>query len=635
MPLPRPGPTTALDAPGFELDLVLDAYADQIEANGSAIAAHATAADPHPVYTTVVELAAAITGHESLSDPHPNYTTAAEVAALAPAETATTIGNLITGATLKTLIADLDTFAYVDSIGGQVVKISYADLKAAIGSTGGSGAVASTGITDATAAGRAMLTAVDSVAQRSLLGLGTAALAATSAFANSTHGHVPGDVVGLGTAATYSASAFATASHSHPASGISDATAAGRTLLTAADATAQRTALGLGTAATTATTDYATASHSHASTALTDATAAGRALLTAADASAQRTALALGTAATTSASAYATVSHAHATTDITGFAAAALSAAPAETAATLGNLIAGASAKPTPSGTDLLLLSDGSASNVGKKISISELQTAIGGGGGGSFDAKAAGLPIPVFSVGVPFVLFAGNGSTAGMQFTGSAGAFTLTAAIITNGYLFLSGGYAYLPANFGGQTIAAGWYWFTMSSDTAGVLYQETYTSGQPVRPASPTPFAVNLSGWLTQTNSEVTGPNGFTLPANALGNNGYLEHMLSVMATSSGGTKTGRVKAGGSTVANYISGGSNYQDVILFTRNQGTPSKQKNSRANGVDAGASGMAVAGVEATSVDLSTSKSMVVTMQNSAIGESFALLAIACRSTFVN
>ncbi len=32
------------------------------------------------------------------------------------------------------------------------------------------------------------------------------------------------------------------------------------------------------------------------------------------------------------------------------------------------------------------------ASNVGKKISISELQTAIGGGGGGSFDAKAAGL---------------------------------------------------------------------------------------------------------------------------------------------------------------------------------------------------------------------------------------------------
>lgn len=43
------------------------------------------------------------------------------------------------------------------------------------------------------------------------------------------------------------------------ASQITDSTTAGRTLITAADATAQRTALGLGTAATTAATAYATA----------------------------------------------------------------------------------------------------------------------------------------------------------------------------------------------------------------------------------------------------------------------------------------------------------------------------------------------------------------------------------------
>ena len=45
----------------------------------------------------------------------------------------------------------------------------------------------------------------------------------------------------------------------HPASKISDSTTAGRSLLTAADAAAQRTALGLGTAATTAASAYATA----------------------------------------------------------------------------------------------------------------------------------------------------------------------------------------------------------------------------------------------------------------------------------------------------------------------------------------------------------------------------------------
>jgi hypothetical protein len=43
------------------------------------------------------------------------------------------------------------------------------------------------------------------------------------------------------------------------AADISDSTSAGRALLTAADAAAQRTSLGLGTAATTASTDYATA----------------------------------------------------------------------------------------------------------------------------------------------------------------------------------------------------------------------------------------------------------------------------------------------------------------------------------------------------------------------------------------
>jgi hypothetical protein len=47
--------------------------------------------------------------------------------------------------------------------------------------------------------------------------------------------------------------------HNQAASTISDSTTAGRALLTAADANAQRTALGLGTAATTAATDYAPA----------------------------------------------------------------------------------------------------------------------------------------------------------------------------------------------------------------------------------------------------------------------------------------------------------------------------------------------------------------------------------------
>lgn len=47
----------------------------------AAMAAHLAAGDPHPQYTTAVELNAAIAVHEAASDPHPGYLTTAEGAA--------------------------------------------------------------------------------------------------------------------------------------------------------------------------------------------------------------------------------------------------------------------------------------------------------------------------------------------------------------------------------------------------------------------------------------------------------------------------------------------------------------------------------------------------------------------------
>lgn len=82
------------------------------------------------------------------------------------------------------------------------------------------------------------------------------------------------------------------------ASGITDSTAVGRAVVTAADAAAARTAIGAGTSnlaiGTTSTTAKA-GNYAPASVDITDATAAGRALLTAADAAAQRTALGVST----------------------------------------------------------------------------------------------------------------------------------------------------------------------------------------------------------------------------------------------------------------------------------------------------------------------------------------------------
>ena len=95
---------------------------------------------------------------------------------------------------------------------------------------------------DITTAGKNLLDDADAAAQRTTLGLGTAATSATSAFE----------------------AAGAITTHAAVTSGVHGISAFGATLVDDADASAARTTLGLGTAATTASTAYATASHTHA-----------------------------------------------------------------------------------------------------------------------------------------------------------------------------------------------------------------------------------------------------------------------------------------------------------------------------------------------------------------------------------
>lgn len=71
----------------------------------AAIAAHESAIDPHPTYTTAAELATGIANHAAAADPHPTYTTAAELAAALSAL------NLASGTYTPTLtnVANVDT----------------------------------------------------------------------------------------------------------------------------------------------------------------------------------------------------------------------------------------------------------------------------------------------------------------------------------------------------------------------------------------------------------------------------------------------------------------------------------------------------------------------------------------------
>ncbi len=223
--------------------------------------------------------------------------------------------------------------------------------------------------------------------------------------------------------------------------------------------------------------------------------------------------------------------------------------------------------------------------------------------------------PKTVLSIGTPFVILPGDGAAVGMFFTGTAGAFTLSAAILTNAWNELKGCWCYLPANFGGSAYPADWYWAVFSSDTAGVLYTDTYASGVPIRPVSPTPFPVNLTGWLNQTAAEITGPTGFTLEGGAMGKNGVIKSHIRTLGNNSG-TKTYRVYLGSAVIGMVTPTTYPNMEVILSSRNQGIETLQNNSRTTGV--GGAGATVSAAEYTAVDTTVPQNMAISLESSAL-----------------
>jgi len=205
------------------------------------------------------------------------------------------------------------------------------------------------------------------------------------------------------------------------------------------------------------------------------------------------------------------------------------------------------------------IIKDGRSDTYGRPLLVGQIYTgpddevfslwqsgfAVVEGAPGSFiDAPSVKQQIVALS-NVPFIIMPGDGAANGCQFTGTNGEFTLSAAIIANIWTSLAGCYAYFSAGFGGSSLPAGWYWTEFSSDTAGIVYAETYVSGsgQPGRSDTKTPITPNLTGRITGSTSEIVGPSGFVLPANALGDNGNLQILLG-QAGSVAATKTFRVK-------------------------------------------------------------------------------------------
>lgn len=115
---------------------------------------------------------------------------------------------------------------------------------------------------------------------------------------------------------------------------------------------------------------------------------------------------------------------------------------------------------------------------------------------------------------------------------------------------------YCWFPANALATVKAAGWYYCTFSTTTAGVAYLDTYTSGVPAVPASPT-AVTDGKGSFTGDTGEEFGP-AITVPGNVLGPNGQLRlTMLHAASPSNANGKTVRNRFSGNGGAIGFSGG------------------------------------------------------------------------------
>lgn len=123
----------------------------------------------------------------------------------------------------------------------------------------------------------------------------------------------------------------------------------------------------------------------------------------------------------------------------------------------------------------------------------------------------------------------------------GNNGALTITTSLPAT----YANAYIYMPAGAIAAASTAGWYYGQCSSATACTLFNNTYTSGTPIIPASPTAFATTGPGAYTQVTTEVAAYE-VAIPANLLGPNGSIEgHSLYTYPNNSN-AKTLRARVG-----------------------------------------------------------------------------------------
>lgn len=180
----------------------------------------------------------------------------------------------------------------------------------------------------------------------------------------------------------------------------------------------------------------------------------------------------------------------------------------------------------------------------------------------------------------------------------GANGALTLTTNVsLSGGYTW--GCYMYFPAGACYSGSLAGMYYVVMSSINAGTIYNDTYTTGTPTVPTSPTPIVDAGPGAYTQTTGQITLAK-VSVPANSMGRNGLLMCDPGFLFPNNANSKTVSLYFGGSVVYGKTRTTSTTEVPLVDIRNAGITNRQISKFAQGAGPGTS--LTSGVTRTAVD---------------------------------
>jgi hypothetical protein len=172
----------------------------------------------------------------------------------------------------------------------------------------------------------------------------------------------------------------------------------------------------------------------------------------------------------------------------------------------------------------------------------------------------------------IPIGIPPGNGTTTGLMWTNTAGAFSLTTSLFP--MIYAGGIWLWIPVNgFTASTpAAAGLYWATTSSTSVGVCTGVTYASTGGAVPTAAqiaaAPAVTTLNRWLTQQVTAVAPALSITIPAGQMGGSGSVRTELLTSYLNSAGAKTISLLFGGTTVlsqAPTTTASARYRNMIM----------------------------------------------------------------------